>query len=80
MKEVLLAGCRDIEVSWDALIEGKFHGAMTHSAIQAIEEAEGRLTYAELRERVVSKVKAAEFDQTPQLEGSAANKSRLIFT
>jgi metacaspase-1 len=80
MKEVLLAGCRDIEVSWDALIGGKFHGAMSHSALTAIREANGQLTYAQLHQEVLKKIKAGKFNQTPQLEGNDANKKRLIFT
>ncbi|MGE5755470.1 MAG: caspase family protein [Planctomycetaceae bacterium] len=80
MKEVLLAGCKDIEVSWDALIGGKFHGAMTQAAIEAIRGANGRLTYRQLHEQVTRKVEANGFDQHPQLEGSDENKGRLLFT
>lgn len=80
MKEILLAGCRDVEVSWDALIGGRFHGAMTQAAVEAIKEANGRLTYRQLHEQVTRKVEANGFDQHPQLEGSDENKDRLIFT
>jgi len=81
MKEVLLAGCKDVEVSWDALIGGKFHGAMTQAAIEAIQDANGQLTYRQLHEQVTRKVKANGFDQQhPQLEGSDENKDRLLFT
>jgi hypothetical protein len=80
MKEVLLTGCRDIEVSWDALIGGTFHGAMTQAALEAIQEANGHLTYRQWHQRVMQKIKANGFDQHPQLEGSDANKDRLLFT
>jgi metacaspase-1 len=80
MKEVLLTGCKDTEVSWDVKIGDTFHGAMTYCAIQAIEEAEYQLTYEQLHRRLGEILIEEEYDQTPQLEGKAANKSRQIFS
>jgi hypothetical protein len=36
MKEVLLSGCTANEYSYDALIGGTYHGAMTYHALEAI--------------------------------------------
>jgi hypothetical protein len=80
MRELLLAGCRHNESSWDAELEGKFNGAMSFYAMRVIEAANYRLTYEDLARRVKRRLTAAEFDQHPQLEGKDANKRRQIFT
>jgi len=79
MKEILLAGCTDREYSYDARIRGVYHGAMTCYALQAIRDANCKITYAELIERVTELLKKAEFPQHPQLEGKLENKERQIF-
>ena len=44
MKEVLVSGCRDNQYSYDARIDGTYHGAMTYFALRTIEEANYDLT------------------------------------
>ena len=78
MKEVLLAGCSDKEYSYDANIEGTYHGAMTFYAIKAIRESPELLTYNRLHNRIVSLIE--DYPQSPQLEGNNANKRRKLFT
>lgn len=80
MKEVLLSGCKDSEYSYDALIHGKYHGAMTYYAIQAIREADCDITFSQLRTRLLHLLDVAGYPQHPQLEGSATNKKKRIFT
>lgn len=80
MKELLLSGCGEREYSYDALIGGVYHGAMTYYALQAIRAASFRITYAELVGRVKSLLAEAGFDQHPQLEGKSQNKKRQVFT
>jgi len=77
MKEILLSGCRYDEYSYDAYLNGYYHGAMTYFAIRAIKEANYRLTYAQLHTRVKHLIR--DFPQHPQLEGKAENKKRQIF-
>jgi metacaspase-1 len=79
MKDVLLSGCTASEYSYDALIGGKYHGAMTYFAIQAIREANYDLTYSQLRSRLLYLLDEAGYPQHPQLEGSTANKKKRIF-
>lgn len=79
MKELLLSGCTDAEYSYDALIEGTYHGAMTFHAIKAIREADYKLTYAQLHSRLNFLVTEAQYPQHPQLEGKLANKKRQVF-
>lgn len=80
MKEILVSGCSDKEYSYDARIGGKYHGAMTYCAMQAIREADYQITFSQLFTRVNYLLDDAGYPQHPQLEGSRANKKRLIFT
>ena len=78
MREVLLTGCNDREYSYDALIEGTYHGAMTFYALQAIKAAKNKLTYQQLHDALTGSI--TDYPQSPQLEGKAANKNRQIFS
>lgn len=80
MKEVLLSGCTAREYSYDAMIDGKYHGAMTYFAIHAIREANYQLTYAQLVSRLNFFLRRANYPQHPQLEGSKENKKKPLFT
>lgn len=80
MKEVLLSGCTDKEYSYDALISGVYHGAMTYYAVQAIREANYRITHAQLQTRVNFLLDEAGYPQHPQLEGKRENKRRQVFS
>jgi hypothetical protein len=80
MKEILLSGCTDREYSYDAFIQGKYHGAMTYYALQAIREANYQLTYQQLHSRLLFLLDDAGYNQHPRLEGRAANKKRPLFT
>lgn len=80
MKEILLSGCKSNQTSADAYINNDYHGAMSYHAIKAITDAKYSLTYANLRQRLVSLLEDENYEQIPQLEGTDEFKSRLIFT
>jgi hypothetical protein len=82
MHEILLAGCTDLESSYDAVLDGAYHGAMTYYAQQAIREAGYRLTYEQLAARIAALFAGTRFAamQHPQLEGRQENKARQIFS
>lgn len=80
MKEVLLSGCSSKEYSYDALIEGAYHGTMTYYALQAIRQAGYTITYTELEERLLALLEGAGYPQHPRLEGRLANRKRLLFS
>ena len=80
MKEILLSGCSDKEYSYDAFIDGKYHGAMTYFALQAIQAAAYKITLQQLHTRLINVLDDAGYPQHPQLEGRASNKKQLIFT
>ncbi len=80
MKEVLVSGCNDHQYSYDARIEGTYHGAMTYFALDIIRAADYRLTYNTLRRKLVARLDAEGYDQEPQLEGSSVARRRQLFT
>jgi hypothetical protein len=78
MPELLISGCSDSEYSYDAEFNGRPNGAMSALAIQEIKQnpdATYREFYNGLRQLLPSK----DYPQTPQLEGSDANKDRKLF-
>ncbi|MDQ5870935.1 MAG: caspase family protein [Acidobacteriota bacterium] len=78
MSEIVLTGCTDKEYSYDANINGVYHGAMSYYALQVIQEARGKLTYQQLHDRLRRRI--TRYPQHPQLEGSAASKRSRLFT
>jgi len=78
MREIVLAGCADTESSYDALLGATYHGAMTHFALAAIQEADYRVTYEQLATRLGKVFAESQFAsvQHPQLEGRAGNRAR----
>ncbi len=80
MKEILLSGCKSSQTSADAYIANDYHGAMSYYAIEAIRNADYNLTYSDLHEHLVASLADENYDQIPQLEGTAENKQRQIFT
>jgi metacaspase-1 len=80
MKEVLLSGCTDREYSYDAHIDGVYHGAMTYYALRAIQEAQYQITYKQLHTRLNALLESTDYLQHPRLEGKRQNKNRQIFT
>ncbi len=79
MDHLLLAGCTDSEYSYDAVIAGGYHGAMTYHAVKAIEDANYKITYKELRDRLGPMLDKAGYPQHPQLEGESHAKNRQLF-
>lgn len=80
MKELLVSGCSDKEYSYDALIDGVYHGAMTYFAIKAITLAKHPLTFQQLQARLLFELDNAGYPQHPQVEGRTENKKRKMFT
>jgi hypothetical protein len=80
MRAVLLSGCTDKEYSYDARINGEYHGVMSFFAKQAITEMNFRITYAQLASRLSQLVEDSGYPQHPQLEGRTENKRRQVFS
>ena len=80
LPELLITGCRDTQTSADAYINGRYNGALTYALVDAIRDAKGHLSYRELHGRVISVMKAKNFDQVPQLEGRMARFDQPLFS
>jgi uncharacterized caspase-like protein len=80
MKDILLSACTDKQYSYDAEIDGAYHGAMTYYALQAIQDADYKITYQELHKRLKKLLTDSSYEQTPQLEGKKDRKKSQIFT
>lgn len=78
MLELLLTGCSDSELSYDAYINKRYNGAMSRYAIDAI-RANREATFNEFYTALRQALPSDDYPQTPQLEGSEENKSRILF-
>jgi hypothetical protein len=72
LPEVLISGCRSDQTSADAQLGGSFNGALTYNLVAAITDARGALSYRQLHDATIKKLKRGRFDQVPQLEGTKA--------
>lgn len=79
VQDLLLSGCKSIEYSYDAMIDGDYHGAMTYYALKAAREAGYQLTFKELHKKINEYLKASGYPQHPQLEGKTSLKSSQVF-
>lgn len=78
MPEILISGCSDNEYSYDAEFNGRPNGAMTALAIRVIKQNPA-VTYHEFYAGLRALLPSQDYPQTPQLEGSDANKDRRLF-
>ena len=79
MNHILISGCSNTEVSYDAQFEGNFYGAMSYFATRILKE-NSNLTYSEFHKKLREKLPNSQYPQSPQLEGNARNKARLVFS
>jgi len=76
---VLVAACRENQLSADAFIDGDYHGALTYYLCEAIADVGYAITYGELVRRLRGRLRAEGFDQDPQLEGPTDAAARHVF-
>ena len=78
MPEILVTGCTDSEYSYDAEFDGRPNGAMTALALRVIMQ-NPNATYREFYTGLRALLPSKDYPQSPQLEGSDANKDRKLF-
>lgn len=78
--ELLVTGCRDTQTSADAFIGGSYNGALTYHLVEAIREANGRLSYLDLHKRTQAKLRKGRYEQVPQLEGNKRKFARQFLS
>ena len=59
-----------------AMIGGTFNGALTYYLVESIKQANGTLTYRELHQQTLARLKSTNYDQVPQLEGQRTSFDR----
>lgn len=74
--ELLITGCRDTQTSADAYIGGTYNGALTYCLVETLKAAGGQLSYRQLHEGTIRRLRQGNFAQVPQLEGRAAKFDR----
>lgn len=78
MKEILIAGCLPTEYSYDARVNGRNNGAFTAYALQILKQNRN-ITFNDFYAKLRKILPSGNYPQTPCLEGSDTNKSRLMF-
>lgn len=78
---ILIAGCKDTQLSNDAWIDGDFHGALTYSLFKALNGKASAMSYADWVTGAAAILKT-DFhfpDQDPQLEAADNLKAWKLF-
>lgn len=76
---VHLGAALPFELAREVKVKGKPHGAFTACLLEALAGARGRITYAELANRVAVRMRTMFTDQSPQLEATLPTDKNLFF-
>jgi metacaspase-1 len=74
--ELLVTGCRDTQTSADAYIGGSYNGALTYCVVETLKAAGGTISYRQMHQGTIKRLKEGGYDQVPQLEGRSAKFDR----
>lgn len=71
---LVMSGAADWEYSWDAQIDGRFRGAFTAAALDALATLPAGATYRDWHRAIRARLPSASFPQSPALTGTVAQK------
>lgn len=79
--DLLLAGCKEgpNNFSYDARISGRYNGAFTYYALQALKALPATASYAEWHKAIGKYLPSASYPQAPQIVGSLAARKGKVF-
>lgn len=77
---LLLSGCQDLEVSWDASFEGRPNGAFTRAALDALQRLPSSATYADWYKAIRARLPTAEYPQSPNLVATRTQKRWAVLS
>jgi hypothetical protein len=77
--DLLLAGCRDTEYSWDTRFGGRPNGAFTHYAIKTFHRLPPGASYQQWFRAIGEHLPSTSLPQTPQILGSRSARSFPVF-
>lgn len=75
-KHILLAACRDYQVSKEARQEGVYHGYFTYALCNVLKTLQYKVSYHELISRIHAYVQSQNPNQSPQLEAYGGMSGR----
>ena len=76
---LLLSASQDTETAADAYIAGKYHGAFTYFALEALKSLPAGASYREWLARIRKALPSRQYSQTPNLYGSTSMKKWKVF-
>ncbi len=71
---LLMAGCQDVEYSYDAYFNGRPNGAFTFVALQTLEKLGANRTYLDWFKKIKKVLPSQQYPQSPNLYGSSSMK------
>lgn len=78
--DLLLAGCRDTEYSWDTSFGGRPNGAFTYYALKSLESLGSGATYGKWFAAIRDYLPSTRCPQSPQILGSARMRRLKVFS
>ncbi|MBI4757371.1 MAG: caspase family protein [Betaproteobacteria bacterium] len=72
--DLLLAGCKDTEYSWDTRFNGRPNGAFTYYALKTLKTLPANTTYSKWVTAIRSYLPSTSLPQAPQILGSTTAK------
>lgn len=76
---LLLAACRDSEISFDAWFSNRPQGAFTYAALRSLKRLKPHATYRDWHKAIRKLLPTAEYPQTPSIYGTTAQRTWKIF-
>lgn len=77
---LVVAGCQDVEYSYDAQFSGRPNGAFTYFACRALDGLPEKATYADWIRSIRGKLPSAAYPQTPRLDATRAQRRWLALS
>jgi len=77
--DLLLAGCRDAEFSWDTQFGGRPNGAFTFYALKTFRQLPAAATYQQWFRAIGDYLPSTSLPQTPQILGSRSAREFVVF-
>lgn len=77
---LLMAGCQDKQVSFDASFGGKANGAFSFVALSTLKGLKASATYADWFREIKKKLPSSDYAQNPNLFGSRSMKAWKVFS
>jgi metacaspase-1 len=77
---LLMAGCQDRQVSFDAEFNGRANGAFTYVALETFKKLKTNQNYSDWFKLIKQKLPSEDYMQKPNLFGSSSMKNWEVFT